>query len=91
MEALMKNSTEIYDGLTVTNGFFTWDVKVGKNETKERCGKYCINNGVVAFYCAGKLFVTKIIEGVIDTLKSNGFTFDNFYVPLSNGDWVAEK
>lgn len=58
---------------------------------KESEHKFAQNNGIIAYVCDGKLYVTPYTHDAVLTLEEAGFVrTSNLYVPFSNGDLPQE-
>lgn len=56
-----------------------------------RLGKFCRNNGVVAFvYRDGHTYLARGYKKIIPALTAAGYTETSFFVPLSNGETITD-
>lgn len=92
IEKLINDSIRVYDGMTV---FYPQSAKAEAiNNMSELAPKfngcYATNNSTVCFV-SDNVFVTPYTREVLRTLRNEGFSKENFYVPFSNGDYPRDE
>ncbi len=93
LEELLKESIRVTTNTTqVYPQFHAEDKATFVPELIEKFANcYSINNSTVAYVFDNGFFVTPYTSSVVETLRANGFKYENFYVPFSNWDYPKEQ
>ena len=93
MEELLKDSIRVTPNTTqVYPQFHAEDKATFVPELIEKFPNcYSINNSTVAYVFDNGFFVTPYTNSVVNTLRANGFEYENFFVPFSNWDYPKEQ
>lgn len=93
MDNLIETAVEITPNTVAVYPLFNREERVQvENLIPEFQGCFCLSNGVVAFICEGKFFVTPFTQYALYTLQHAGLRQNNFEVPFSDNAYPkAEK
>lgn len=93
IDSLKEEAVRVQNGtISVFPQFSNEEVVLSISELVPKFnGCYSTNNSTVCFVSENEVFVTPQTRSVMRTLRSAGFSKENFYVPFSNWDYPKSE